>query len=143
MVLHPAERATQVLRWYRELVAAAPDELTVVACFLCAPPAPFVPSHLHLAPMLAICACYAGPLEDGLRALQPLRDFGPPAVDVLGPMPYTAVQRMFDDAVPYGRLQVYLKSGRLAELSDDVIDVTSTGRVSSGRPCSHSKSACT
>ena len=123
MVLHPAERATEMLRWYRGLVAAAPDELTLVACFLCAPPAPFVPPHLHGAPMLAICACYAGPLDEGLRAVQPLRDFGPPAVDVLGPMPYTAVQRMFDDAVPYGQLHVYLKSGRLAELNDELIDI--------------------
>jgi hypothetical protein len=122
LVLHPVDRAPEVLRWYREMAASAPDRLAVVAAFMCAPPAPFVPQDLHFAPVLAICACYAGELDEGLRALAPLREFGPPVVDVIGPMPYTAVQRMFDDAVPYGRLQVYLKGGRLPELSDQVVD---------------------
>ncbi len=95
--------------------------MTVVA-FLSAPPAPFVPAHLHGAPMVAVAICYAGSIEEGQRAVEPLRRFGPPALDLISPMPYIAVQQLFDAAAPFGLYQGYVKSDHLADLSDEVID---------------------
>jgi FAD/FMN-containing dehydrogenase len=122
LVLHPASRAAEVLGFFRELVASAPDELTCLAVFLTAPPAPFVPSELQLKPAIAIAVCYAGSPEEGERFVQPLRMFGPPATDVIGPIPYPALQSMLDESAPKG-LQNYWKSAFLNDLSDSAIDV--------------------
>lgn len=121
MMLYPAAQAKELLHIYREFAAAAPDDLATVVAFLSAPPAPFVPAHLHGAPMIAIAVCHSGSIEDGLRAVEPLRAAAPPTLDLIGPMPYAAVQQLFDAGVPFG-LQVYLKSEHLADLSDEVID---------------------
>jgi len=121
MVLYPAAMATEVLRFFREFTASAPDELGLVASFITAPPLPFIPPQVVGTQLLAIAVCHAGSIEEGQRAVAPLRSFGPPAVDLIGPMPYTAVQRLFDDAAAFGH-QVYLKSNHLTSLSDEVID---------------------
>ena len=68
-----------------------------------------------------IAVCHVGPPEAGKRALDRLREFGAPAVDVLGPMPYVAVQQLFDAGMPFGQ-RVYLRSDHLADLSDAAID---------------------
>jgi FAD/FMN-containing dehydrogenase len=121
MVLHPAARAREVLRCYREFADTAPDELTTLAVFLTGPPAPFLPDSLHGAPLIAIAACYTGKLDEGERVLQPLRSFGPPAVDLLHPMPYRLFNTFLDAAAPPG-LQNYWKSEYLNALSDEAID---------------------
>ena len=122
LVLYPASRATEVLHFFREFVATAPDELTCIAIFLTAPPAPFVPEPLHNKPAIAIAVCYAGSAEEGERFVQPLRMFGPPVADLIGPMPYPVLQSMFDESAPYG-LQNYWKSAFLDELGDAAVDV--------------------
>jgi FAD/FMN-containing dehydrogenase len=122
LVLHPAERATEVLRFFRDFVSTAPDELTCLAAFITAPPAPFVPPQMQFQSALAIAVCYAGDPSAGERALQPLRAFGPPAADVIGPMPYPALQAMLDESAPSG-LQNYWKSAFLGNLGDAAIDV--------------------
>jgi hypothetical protein len=110
LVLHPASRATAVLQFFREFVAMAPDELTCIAIFLTAPPAPFVPPELHMQPAIAIAACYAGRTEEGEQFVKPLRTFGPPIADLFAPMPYPVLQSMFDESAPYG-MQNYWKIG--------------------------------
>ncbi len=67
-----------------------------------APPQPPFPPELQGKPVMAIAACYAGDLADGARAVQALRAFGEPALDLIGPMPYVAMQSMFDAASPHG-----------------------------------------
>ena len=99
-----------------------PDELTCLAAFITAPPAPFVPADLQLKPALAIAVCYAGSPADGEPHVQPLRTFGPPSADVIGPIPYPALQSMLDESAPSG-LQNYWKSTFLDQLGDDAIDV--------------------
>src|SRR5262249_15478595 len=130
LALYPAAQALDLLRFYREFGPSAPEELGTVLAFLTAPPAPFVPPEVQGQPMVALGACYAGPIEEGKRGWPPWRDFGPPALDLIQPMPYTAVQRLFDDGVPFGN-QVYLKSDHLAALSEDVAETiaTHTARV--------------
>ncbi len=132
MVLYPASQAKELLRFYREYMRGAPDELMVLVGFLTAPPAPFVPAHLHGTPMVAMVVCYAGSIEEGQRVVEAARAFGSPALDLISPMPYTAVQQLFDAAMPFGH-QVYLKSDYLAGLSDELINtlVTHTAAMTS------------
>jgi FAD/FMN-containing dehydrogenase len=119
---YPARNATAVLRCYRRVMAAAPDELAAQCNFLLAPPAPFVPSELHGVPVVAIAVCHTGSVEDARRDLACLGELGPPLVDRIRPMPYVAAQRLFDAAGRFGPL-VYGRSGHLLELGDDVIEI--------------------
>jgi FAD/FMN-containing dehydrogenase len=113
MVLYPLTKAKDVLRFYREYTSTAPDELTAWAILLTA---------LDGTHTVAIFVCYNGPSAAAQRAVQPLREFGPPLEDHIGPMSYREVQTMFDAAFPSGR-QDYWKSSFLGELSDDSIDI--------------------
>jgi FAD/FMN-containing dehydrogenase len=120
MVMHPAERAPELLRFFREQTAKAPDELTMLFAFVVAPPAPFVPESLHGTPMVAVLLCWCGDRTRGMEAVAPLREFGPPAVDAIGEMPYVALQSMLDDGAPHG-MRYYMKSAYFDALSDDAI----------------------
>ncbi len=122
MVLHPAERAKDVLRFYRSYIEKAPDALSTFPAFITVPPLPMVPAELHGTAAIALAVCYAGESKDAERVVQPLRTFGPPAADLLGPIPYTALQAMFDASAPYGVLS-YQKSDYLGNLSDACIEV--------------------
>ena len=83
-VFHPIERAPEVLRFYRDFAATAPDEVTVYCGFLPGP---------H-GPVIAVAAAHCGSLEDGERALAPLKSFGSPAHDAVGPIPYVGQQSL-------------------------------------------------
>jgi FAD/FMN-containing dehydrogenase len=113
MVVHPIERARDVLRFYRDFTQAAPDALAVFAGLMTSP------EGVRIAAMLT---CYNGPIEEGEKALRPLRQFGPPVADLIAPMPYTQQQSLLDDGFPAG-LQVYWRSDFLRTLSDEVIDL--------------------
>ena len=121
LTLYPAARAGVALRYFRELTENAPDELTLLFAANTAPPAPFVPEPLRGKPAVAILACWCGDLAEGERVLKPLRAFGPPAADVLGQMPYPALQSMLDGGAPHG-MQNYWKGAYLGPLSDAAID---------------------
>lgn len=116
-----ADDTADVLRFYREFVADAPDELGNVIRLGTIPPLPVVDSDLHFRPAIAVASCYAGPVEDGERAVRALRRFGTPLVDLVGPTTYAAHQSGLDDTVPHG-WRYYWKATDLAELSDQVID---------------------
>ena len=112
-LIHPIERGGEVLRFYRDFAATAPDELTIYATALVTPDG---------LPVLAITPCYCGDnLDEGARLIEPLRKFGPPVADTVAPMRYTALQQMLDEAAPYG-IRSYWKSNFLQALSDDAID---------------------
>jgi FAD/FMN-containing dehydrogenase len=122
MVLHPPSRAAELLRFLREFVASAPDDLGLTVAFLTAPPAPFVPEPARGKPIVAVLCCHCGSIDDATRDLAPLRAFGPPAADLVQPMPYVAVQQLVDAGAEYGAHHVYLKSDHLAELADPAIE---------------------
>ena len=111
----------EVLRFYREFIAAAPDELTTIFNLRVAPPLPFLPEEVHGKPIVMVGACYAGVAEDGIEVVRPLKEFGTPIVDLLEPKPYTALQSMFDPSVPHG-WHYYWKSVELPPLTDTAID---------------------
>ena len=120
-VFHPLEDAPEVLRFYREFIAAAPDELTTIFELSVAPPLPFLPEEVHGKPIVMVGACYAGSPDEGAEVVRPLKQFGRPIVDLLEPKPYTALQSMFDPFVPHGWHR-YWKSVELPPLTDDAID---------------------
>jgi FAD/FMN-containing dehydrogenase len=117
-VVHPFERAGEVLRCLRDQVAAAPDELTVVAVISRAGTEPHLPERAHGQLVVTLAVCWAGDLDEGERVLRPLRSFGEPLADLVEPMPYTVLQSA--DA-PSG-LQNYWKSSYLDALTDEAID---------------------
>ncbi len=120
-VFHLLEDAPEVLRFYREFVAEAPDELTTIFELSVAPPLPFLPEEVHGKPIVMVGACYAGSPDEGAEVVRPLKRFGRPIVDLLEPKPYTALQSMFDPLVPHGWHR-YWKSVELPPLTDDAID---------------------
>jgi FAD/FMN-containing dehydrogenase len=114
MVLHPMAKAKEVLRFYREYARSAPDELTAFTALMTSPDG---------APIVAIVVGYIGPMAEGERLVAPVRKFGPPLVDTIGPMSYVQLNTMFDAAFPYGGVQRYWKSSFLKHLGDDVLDI--------------------
>jgi FAD/FMN-containing dehydrogenase len=120
-IYYPLEDGPDVLRFYRDYIADAPDELTTIVNLRPAPPTPLLPPDAHGRPVVAVIACWAGSIESGERALAPLRSVGSPIVDALAPRPYRELQTLFDAAVPHG-WHYYWKSWELPPLTDDAID---------------------
>jgi FAD/FMN-containing dehydrogenase len=120
-LFHPLERAEELLKFYREWTLTLPDELTTMVAFLTAPPAPFVPASLQGTKMIAMAMCHCGALEEGDELVRPLREFAPPAIDLLGPHPYLGLQTMFDASAPRG-MYAYWKTEYLNKLDDGLIE---------------------
>ena len=120
-IFHPLEDAPDVLRFYREFAAAAPDELTTIFELSVAQPLPFLPTEVHGKPIVMVGACYAGPPKEGANVVRPLQEFGNPIADLLEPQPYLALQSMFDPFVPHGWHR-YWKALELPPLTDEAID---------------------
>jgi FAD/FMN-containing dehydrogenase len=120
LTMWPLERAPEILRAWRDHVDAAPDELSSGFAVLTAPPEPFVPDELKGQTVCGIAGVYVGDAEAGERALQPFKDLEP-AVDLMGPMPYTAFQAMLDPTAPAG-MRSYWRGEYLSRLDDEAID---------------------
>ena len=120
VVFYPGERAEEVLRFYREFVKDAPDELTTVANLLTAPPAPFLPEEWHGKKLIGLIGCYSGDPEEGAKAMAPLKELGDPVADLIGPMPYVQMQGLIDALWPKGT-NAYMKAGYLSDLDDHAI----------------------
>jgi hypothetical protein len=118
---YPGDRAAEILRFYREFVEDAPDELTTLASLMTAPPAPFLPEAWHGKPLIGLIAMHCGSLEDGERAIKPLRELGDPVADLLGPIPYVAMQSLIDPLWGPGAYS-YMKAGFMGGLDDATID---------------------
>ncbi|MFH9005580.1 FAD-binding oxidoreductase [Streptomyces afghaniensis] len=114
VVVHPLARAREALGFYYEYSRSAPDELTADAFFLTSPDGD---------PVFAISVCYVGSMEQGERVLEPLRRFGPPVADQVGPVAYTQLQAAGDPFFPIG-LNYYWKSHFLEEIPKDAIEAT-------------------
>ena len=122
-VFWPMEDATEVLRFYRDWITDVPDELTTILNFRKAPVSPLIPEALHRQPVVAVFCTYAGPVEDGEGAVRPLKRLGSPAHDLCEPKPFLDHQAMLDPGLPHG-WWYYCRSCDVAELTDDVIDIT-------------------
>jgi FAD/FMN-containing dehydrogenase len=121
LIVHPFARARELLAGYREVAAAAPDELTVWVVLRKAPPLPFLPAEVHGKEILVFAVCYAGEPANAEKALAPLRALGKPIADVIGVQPYAAWQTAFDPLLTPGAFN-YWKSHNFTALSDGLLD---------------------
>ena len=115
------ERAGDVLRFYREFIADAPEQLGGFPAFQIAPPLPFIPEDRHGEPYVADRRLLGRSARRGRAAVQPFRDVAPIVAEFVGPMPYPALNSAFDALVPPG-LQHYWKANFNTELTDDAIE---------------------
>ena len=118
----PMDDAPRVLRFLREFIADAPDEVGMMANLRLAPPLPVVPESLRGKPIVALITTYAGPVDEGRDALAPMQELPTPAFDTVAPKPYVTHQKMFDPLYPHGR-HYYWRSHKLGPLTDEIIDV--------------------
>lgn len=117
MVVHPFDRAREVLGFFRDYTQSAPEDMSAWCALMTMPDGHRV---------IAIMACYIGSLEDGEKVAAPLRSFGPPMADMLQPMPYVKAQSLVDAAFPEGRFN-YWKSSLLNEITSEVVEAVVEG----------------
>lgn len=117
---YPIERARDVLEFYRDYIEKAPEDLGAFPAFQIAPPLPFIPESEHGKTFCAIVSCWAGPLDQGEKALQPIRKAAPIIGELVTPMPYPMLNTAFDALLPPG-LQHYWKASFASELTDGAI----------------------
>ena len=111
LVVHPFPRATEALRFYNEFMRTAPDELVAAAVLMTGPDGNKA---------CGIAVVYVGDVAEGERIVAPIKAFGPPVLDVIGPMPYLSQQNLLEQAMPPNLLN-YWKAEFIRELSEDVI----------------------
>ena len=118
--LWPLDQAAEVMRWYREFIVDAPEELNGFFAFLTVPPAPPFPEELHLKKMCGVVWCYTGSEAEVDAVFGPVLRVGTPALHGVQPMPYPMLQGAFDGLYPPGD-QWYWKADFVRELSDEAI----------------------
>jgi FAD/FMN-containing dehydrogenase len=115
------KHAGDIIRFFREYIKDAPEEMGAFPAFQIAPPLPFIPEKRHGDTLALMVACWAGPLDKGEKALKPFHDVAPLVAEMVGPMPYPALNSAFDALYPHG-LQHYWKANFVKELTDDAIE---------------------
>ncbi|MDQ0319560.1 FAD/FMN-containing dehydrogenase [Pararhizobium capsulatum DSM 1112] len=133
LIVHPFARARELLLGYRDVAAAAPDDLSVWVVLRKAPPLPFLPEEVHGQEILVFAVCYAGEPDKAEAVLAPLRALGEPIADVIGVQPYSAWQTAFDPLLTPGAFN-YWKSHNFTTLSDGLLDtlIDYVGRLPTG-----------
>ena len=121
LIVHPFQDAKRILQFYRDFVTGLPDETAVWVVLRQAPPLPFLPEAWHGKEVVVLAAFHAGDMGTGERVLEPLRRFGNPIADVIGPHPYVAWQQAFDPLLTFGARN-YWKSHNFSELNDEALD---------------------
>ena len=136
MLVYPWERAREAFRASRELMAGAPDALTLFDVLLTAPPGPPFPPELQGQRVMVIGVGWSGDVATGDALLAPLRAACPPALDLVGEMPYLALQTMLDETAPHGE-QYYDRLHFLPEIGDEFVDALLAGFERAPTPHSH------
>lgn len=121
-VVYPLTAARAAMRFYRDYIATAPEEVTAYFAFHKLPPAPFVPTELHLVNVCMIVVCCVGPAARAETLVRPIRQFGPPLLDLVSPQPLPAANSMFDALLPAGLFH-YWKAHFISDLPDEAIEV--------------------
>jgi FAD binding domain/Berberine and berberine like len=121
MVVYPMAQARLVMQKYRQITAAAPDELCCLLILRRAPSAPYLPKEMHGQPIAAIAVCWAGDPTGGRDTVLGLRNFGKPLANTIMVKPFVEHQTMLDAGQPFGR-RYYWKSHYFDEIGDGLID---------------------
>ena len=124
LLIYPGFMANEMLHYYRDVADQAPDELTVYAALMTAPDGN---------PAVAMAVCWCGDIAEGERVLAPIRAWGPPVMDTIAPIPYSAMNTQVDAALPAG-LRYYWKWNSLRELADEAIDAVVTAAATKPSP---------
>ncbi|PRY67196.1 FAD/FMN-containing dehydrogenase [Glaciihabitans tibetensis] len=132
-LIWPMQQSAEVLRFYRDWIAEAPDDLMTLVIHRKAPDLPFIPEDLRGQPVVIVVCCWVGDIDEGETVIRPLREFGHPVVDHCQPTSYLAHQALFDPSFPHGRWYYY-KSCDVAELTDEIIDITAEHSVQFASP---------
>jgi len=119
-ILYELSEAAEVMKWYRNFIVNAPDDLNGWFAFLTVPPGPPFPENLHLKKMCGIVWCCTAPQAKAEEMFKPIRALKKPALDFVGRLPQPALQSMFDPIYPPG-LQWYWRADFVNELSDKAI----------------------
>jgi len=121
LIVYPLDAGGDVLRFYRDFVNTTPEEFVCWFVMRQAPPLPFLPPEWHGREILALAVCWSGDIAEGERVAKPLRDFGAPIADIIGPMPFAAWQTILDPLLTPGARN-YWKSHYFREIPDSLID---------------------
>lgn len=116
----PIEQAPEVMKAFQEFISHAPEDVNGFMAFLTVPPVPLFPDHLHLKKMCGVMWCSTAAPEEAERLTKPVRSVGKPALDHVGPVPFPALQSIFDPLYPPG-LQWYWRADFVKELSEEAI----------------------
>ncbi len=121
-IFWPLEQAADLLKFWRDFILNAPEEINGWFGFVTVPPAPLFPEQFHLQKMCVIVWCSTAPLEQAEELFKPIRAFGAPTMDFAGPIPWPVLQSLFDALYPAG-LQWYWKADFFTDLNDKAIDL--------------------
>jgi FAD/FMN-containing dehydrogenase len=121
-LIHPGFRDQEALRTIVDLAPTMPEEVRLMAALVTAPEAPFVPPEAQGQPVCVLISAHCGDAAEGERVLAPLREFGPPVVDMMRPLTYVELQQAADPMIPPGR-RAYVKSDFLGSLDDAALEV--------------------
>ena len=118
----PLEQAETVFKQWRDFIMTAPDEINGWFGFHHVPPVPMFPEEHHLKKVAVVTWCYTGDMDRAEEVFAPIRQFAPPSMDFVGPIPWPALQNLFDALYPHG-LQWYWRADFVKEISDEAIDL--------------------
>lgn len=124
LAIYPADVIPELFRFFDEFTRATPPSVMTMGGILNGPPGtPLAGSQVG-----AIAVCHSGPPDEGAKLLKPIKALGPPAIDTIGPMPYTAIQTMLDAGYPPGQRNYWRSNflgGLDAKLFDTILDQAS------------------
>ncbi len=121
VLFYPLDQAADLMRLYNRFARTAPRELAIFFGYLMAPPAPFIPEEWHLKNMAKVVVCYNGPIDEANEVLAPFLAMNP-VINLVGEMPFSAWNSMFDALFPPGRHD-YWKADYVEDISEEMIDV--------------------
>jgi FAD/FMN-containing dehydrogenase len=121
-IFWPIEKGVEVLRFWRDFILEAPEDINGWFGFATVPPVPMFPAEHHMKKVAVVTWCYTGDPAKAEEAFKPIRQLSPPLMDFCGPIPFPVLQSLFDGLYPAG-LQWYWKADFFQELSDKAIDL--------------------
>ena len=133
LIFFSAEHDVELMRLFREWAPDVPDDITAALNLTTAPPLPVVPEEWHGKKVIALIAVSAGPIDEAEAQFRSLRAAAEPVADLLGPMPYTAMQTLIDPLWQKG-IKAYFKATNLARLDDELIERLNERHLSAPGP---------
>jgi len=134
-IFFPAEHDADLMQLFREWAPGAPDDITAALNLTSAPPLPVIPEEWHGKKVIALLVVSAGAMDEAEAQVRRFRSAAEPVADLLGPMPYTAMQSLIDPLWPKG-IRAYFKSTNLARFDDELIErLCAQHRAAPGPQC--------